>query len=112
MFLLKTVAENDYPDSVECAPTRKYKYFHQILMKTKYLAVRNQIFDFWEQIISTKSCLNYIYQRDMAHDEYEVKRIFATGVAELLFPSDIYHLDMKDIRTSRLVRFRKQIEEY
>jgi len=66
-----------------------------------------------EFIIHTnRSYLNYIYQRDVAHDEYEVKRIFDTGVAELLFPSDIYHLDMKDIRTSQLVRFRKQIEEY
>jgi len=66
-----------------------------------------------EFIIHTnRSYLNYIYQRDVAHDEYEVKRIFDTGVAELLFPSDIYHLDMKDIRTSQLARFRKQIEEY
>lgn len=66
-----------------------------------------------EFIIHTnRSYLNYIYQRDVAHDEYEVKRIFDTGVAELLFPSDIYHLDMKNIRASQLIRFRKQIEEY
>jgi hypothetical protein len=65
-----------------------------------------------EFIIHTnQSYLNYIYQRDVAHDEYEVKRIFDTGVAEFLFPSDIYHLDMEQIRDRQLVRFRRQIEE-
>ncbi|NOQ45796.1 MAG: hypothetical protein GQ559_03865 [Desulfobulbaceae bacterium] len=66
-----------------------------------------------EFIIHTnRSYLNYIYQRDVAHDEYEVKRIFDTGVAQFLFPSDIYHLDMEKIRAGQLARFRKQIEEY
>lgn len=66
-----------------------------------------------EFIIHTnESYLNYIYQREVAHDEYEVKRIFNTGVAELLFPSDIYHLDMEKIRDRQIDRFRKQIEEY
>ncbi len=65
-----------------------------------------------EFIIHTNaSYLNYMYQRDVAHDEYEVKRIFDTGVAEFLFPADIYHLDMIQIRTDQLNRFRKQIEE-
>jgi len=66
-----------------------------------------------EFIIHTnRSYLNYIYQRDVAHDEYEVKRIFDTGVAEFLFPVDIYHLDMTRIRSRQLARFRKQIEEF
>lgn len=66
-----------------------------------------------EFIIHTnQSYLNYIYQREVAHDEYEVKRIFDTGVAEFLFPSDIYHLDMETIRNRQISRFRKQIEEY
>ena len=66
-----------------------------------------------EFIIHTnRSYLNYMYQRDVAHDEYEVKRIFDTGVAEFLFPSDIYKLDMENIRTTQLARFRKRIEEY
>ena len=44
-----------------------------------------------EFIIHTnQSWVNYMYQRDVAHDEYEVKRIFDSGVAELLFPHDIY----------------------
>ena len=65
-----------------------------------------------EFIIHTNtSYLNYIYQRDVAHDEYEVKRIFDSGVADFLFPADIYHLDMEDIRTRQIVRFRKAIED-
>ncbi|HIQ37001.1 MAG TPA: hypothetical protein EYH36_03245 [Desulfocapsa sulfexigens] len=65
-----------------------------------------------EFIIHTNSSyLNYMYQRDVAHDEYEVKRIFDTGVAEFLFPSGIYHLDMEKIRTAQLSRFRRRIEE-
>jgi hypothetical protein len=61
---------------------------------------------------TNKSYLNYIYQRDVAHDEYEVKRIFDTGVAQLLFPPDIYHLDHQKIRAQQLYRFRKHIEEF
>lgn len=65
-----------------------------------------------EFIIHTnRSYLNYIYQRDVAHDEYEVKRIFDTGVVEFLFPPDIYHLDLHSIRDQQLARFRKRIEE-
>jgi len=65
-----------------------------------------------EFIIHTnRSYLNYIYQRDVAHDEYEVKRIFDTGVAEFLFPADIYHLRMDAIRAAQIHSFRKQIEE-
>lgn len=65
-----------------------------------------------EFIIHTnRSYLNYIYQRDVAHDEYEVKRIFDTGVADFLFPIDIYGLKMDEIRTAQINSFRKQIEE-
>jgi len=61
---------------------------------------------------TNKSYLNYIYQRDVAHDEYEVKRIFDTGVADLLFPQDIYSLDHGTIREEQLRRFRRQIEDF
>lgn len=61
---------------------------------------------------TNKSYLNYIYQRDVAHDEYEVKRIFDTGVATLLFPPDIYNLDHQQIRELQLRRFRRQIEDF
>lgn len=65
-----------------------------------------------ELIIHTnQSYLNYRFQRDIAHDEYEVKRIFDSGVAEFLFPGDIYNLDMELIRQSLLDQFRRHIED-
>jgi len=66
-----------------------------------------------EFIIHTnRSYLNYIYQRDVSHDEYEIKRIFDTGVAEFLFPQDIYHLKMEEIRQRQIKWCRKRIEEF
>ena len=64
-----------------------------------------------EFIIHTnKTYLNYRYQKDIAHSEYEVKRLFDSGVAQFLFPEDIYHLDMETIREQQLLNFRKKIE--
>ena len=64
-----------------------------------------------EFIIHTnRSWLNYMYQQDVSHDEYEVRRIFDSGVAELLFPSDIFHLDHRAIRDDMIRLFRRQIE--
>ncbi|MDW7771991.1 MAG: hypothetical protein SCH71_03780 [Desulfobulbaceae bacterium] len=66
-----------------------------------------------EFIIHTnRSYLNYIYQKDVSHEEYEVKRLFDTGVAEFLFPRDIYHLNMNAIRERQIKWCRKRIEEY
>jgi hypothetical protein len=66
-----------------------------------------------EFIVHTnESYLNYMYQRDVAHDEYEVKRIFDSGVAEMLFPYEIYHLDMKLVKDKLLRWFRSRIEEF
>lgn len=65
-----------------------------------------------EFIIHTNpSWVNYMYQKDVAHDEYEVRRIFDSGVAELLFPRDIYLLDHGIVRNNMIRLFRKQIEE-
>ncbi len=65
-----------------------------------------------EFIIHTnKSYLNYIYQREVSHNEYEVKRFFDSGVAEFLFPMNIYNLDLKQIRKKQISRFRKKTEE-
>ncbi|MBE0585571.1 MAG: hypothetical protein IH612_17665 [Desulfofustis sp.] len=65
-----------------------------------------------EFIIHTnRSWVNYLYQRDVAHDEYEVKRIFDSGVADLLFPPAIYFLDHCRVRESMIRFFRRQIEE-
>ncbi len=65
-----------------------------------------------EFIIHTnRSWLNYMYEKEVAHDEYEVKRIFDSGVMELLFPRDIFQLDHGVIREDMIRRFRRGIEE-
>lgn len=65
-----------------------------------------------EFIIHTnRTWLNYMFQKDVAHDEYEVKRIFDSGVMELLFPKDIFKLDHEMIRGDMIRRFRRRIEE-
>jgi len=64
-----------------------------------------------EFIIHTNSSyLDYRYKRDVAHEEYEVRRLFDSDVASFLFPEDIYHLDMQRIREKQLANFRKSIE--
>ena len=64
-----------------------------------------------EFIIHTnQSYLNYRFQRDIAHDEYEVRRLFDSGVTDFLFPPDIYHLNMARTRQSQLISFRRTIE--
>ncbi|MBW2521086.1 MAG: hypothetical protein JRD64_00160 [Deltaproteobacteria bacterium] len=66
-----------------------------------------------EFIVHTnKTYLDYIYKKDVSHDEYEVKRIFDSGVTELLFPREIYHLDMEGARNQLIRWFRQRIEDY
>jgi len=66
-----------------------------------------------EFIVHTnKTYLDYIYKKDVSHDEYEVKRIFDSGVADLLFPREIYHLDMTAARDQLIRWFRQRIENY
>jgi hypothetical protein len=64
-----------------------------------------------EFIVHTnKTYLDYIYKKDVSHDEYEVKRIFDSGVADLFFPKEIYHLDMTAARNQLIKWFRQRIE--
>lgn len=66
-----------------------------------------------EFIVHTnRTYLDYIYKKDVSHDEYEVKRIFDSGVADLFFPREIYHLDMADARNKLIRLFRQRIENY
>ncbi|MBW2506579.1 MAG: hypothetical protein JRD19_05885, partial [Deltaproteobacteria bacterium] len=66
-----------------------------------------------EFIVHTnKTYLDYIYKKDVSHDEYEVKRIFDSGVADLLFPKEIYHLDMTMARNELIRWFRQRIESF
>lgn len=64
-----------------------------------------------EFIIHTnQSYLDYHYRYGVSHDEYEVRRIFDSGVAEFLFPSDIYKIEMAELRDRQVARFREQID--
>ena len=83
-----------------CSKTPMLKFFARLGgMRVEFIIHTNQ------------SWVNYMYQRDVAHDEYEVKRIFDSGVAELLFPHDIYFLDHQTVRNNMIRLFRKHIEE-
>ncbi len=86
-------------NSGSCAKTPMLKFFARMDgMPVQFL------------IHTNKSFLNYTYQRDVAHNEYEVRRLFDSGVINLLFPQDIYLLDPSTIRDDLLYRFRMQIE--
>ena len=62
-----------------------------------------------EFIIHTnQSYLDYHYRHGVSHEEYEVRRIFDSGVAEFLFPKDIFQLDMIDLRERQVARFRNR----
>ncbi len=66
-----------------------------------------------EFIVHTyKSYLNYMYQRGVSHDEYEIKRIFDSGVADLLFPRDIYEFDINGKKDALISWFRQRIEAF
>jgi hypothetical protein len=83
------------------AKTRMLKFFARMGgMRVEFIVHTN------------RSYLNYIYERDVSHDEYEVKRIFDSGVAELLFPQDIYEIDISEKKEAVIRWFRKRIEEF
>lgn len=83
-----------------CAKTPMLKFFARIEgMRVEFIVHTN------------RSYLNYMFQRQVSHDEYEVKRIFDSGVAEFLFPTEIYHINLQEIRDRRIAWFRKRNEE-
>ncbi len=83
------------------AQTQMFKFFARMGgMRVEFIVHTNRSF------------LNYVYQRDVSHDEYEVKRIFDSGVAESLFPQDIYEIDINEKKEALVHWFRKRIEEF
>ena len=96
-----TLAGNHYQsDSIgSSGNTQMLKFFARMGgMRVEFIIHTNQTY------------LNYRYQRGTSHDEYEVRRLFDSGVIELLFPYDIYRLDMQRVREKQLQRFRQDIE--
>jgi hypothetical protein len=97
-----TLTGGDYqsPAVGSSSKTQMLKFFARLEgMRVEFIIHTNQ------------SYLNYRYQRDIAHDEYEVRRLFDSGVIDFLFPPDIYCLDMTQTRQSQLINFRKTIEQ-
>jgi len=61
-------------------------------------------------LFTNSTYLDYRYQKGVSHQEYEVRRLFDSGVIGLLFPKDIYALDYNAMQTQAITRVRKQIE--
>ncbi|MEW6426428.1 MAG: hypothetical protein AB1568_00175 [Thermodesulfobacteriota bacterium] len=79
--------------------TKMFKFFARMGgMRVEFILHSNQTY------------LDYVYRRGTSHDEYEVKRFFDSGVAEMLFPQDIYKLDMAAVRDELVRWFRHRIE--
>lgn len=79
--------------------------------KTEMMKFFARLGGMWVEFIihTNQSWLNYMYRHDVSHDEYEVKRVFDSGVMELLFPEDIYHLNHTKIRNELIDQFRLHI---
>ncbi|MFZ5762614.1 MAG: hypothetical protein ACOY8P_06785 [Thermodesulfobacteriota bacterium] len=83
------------------AQTAMYKFFARMGgMRVEFI------------VHTSRSYLNYMFQRGVSHDEYEVKRIFDSGVTELLFPKDIYGIDISEKKEALIRWFRRRIEEF
>ncbi len=97
-----TLAAGGHASSIgSSAKTQMFKFFARMGgMRVEFIVHTN------------RSYLNYIYQREVSHDEYEVKRIFDSGVAEMLFPQDVYEIDIAEKKEAVLRWFRKRIEEF
>lgn len=57
-----------------------------------------------------ESYVNSLYQAEVCHREYEIRRLFDSGVAEWLFPEDIYKVKMQPTRAFLLEKARWEIE--
>lgn len=57
-----------------------------------------------------KAYVDSLYQAGTCHREYEIKRLFDSGVAEWLFPEDIYGYKMDSVRDFLMEKTRREIE--
>ncbi len=79
--------------------TRMFKFFAKMGgMRVEFIILTNETY------------LNYLYQRNISHGEYEIRRFVDSGVGELLFPSDIYDIDIQRIKDKLIHKFRNTIE--
>ncbi len=59
-------------------------------------------------LLTNTEFLNYKYRDIVSHFEYELIRLFDSGVIDFLFPTDIYGYNAEEMRTVSIARLRKQ----
>lgn len=64
-------------------------------------------------IHTIRTYLNYRYQDEISWDEYQINRVtqnggYDHGVAELLFPKDMYQIDWQDFSENRITLLRQE----
>lgn len=96
-----TLGGNDYPAT-------NYGSSPNIQMCKFFAKIRGMRIEF---ILHTNATyVNYLYQRGVSHDEYETRRFFDSGVAKLLFPPQLYGLDLATAREALIQEIRQKTE--
>jgi hypothetical protein len=58
-------------------------------------------------ILDYKNYLDYLYKDDVAHEEYELKRLVRSGALKALFPNSIYRVNESDI--TRIIENQRKL---
>lgn len=61
---------------------------------------------------TNETYVNQLYKRGVSHSEYEVNRVFDSGVIDLLFPQGFYGIDTKKAQEEVIKRRREKIESH
>lgn len=59
-------------------------------------------------LLTNQEYLNYKLKDGVAHDEYEIERIFKSGVMNFLFPKDFYRFDREKTKNASIERVRRK----
>lgn len=62
------------------------------------------------QLHTNNTYLDYYNKNGVRHDEYVAKRLYKSGVVELMFPEDIYHLDFDEAEANKITEIRQHIK--
>ncbi len=60
---------------------------------------------------TNRTYADYLYARGKSHREYEIKRLFDSGCAELLFPQSYYGINLEAAKDQAIQRARYEIEQ-
>lgn len=61
---------------------------------------------------TNESYINYLYEQGVAHDEYDVNRLFDSGVVCLLFPPEIYNYNESELKRAAIGRVRRNLRSH